>query len=62
MLKLNRAQIKEWDIALAFDNGPLKSGHASSIVDFTDGHPRIVRAGAISVAEMTEVIPLIFAQ
>jgi tRNA threonylcarbamoyl adenosine modification protein (Sua5/YciO/YrdC/YwlC family) len=62
MLKLNRTHIKEWDIAVAFDSGALKSGPNSSIVDFTDSHPRIVRAGAISVAEMTEVVPLIFAQ
>lgn len=62
MLKLDRTGLKEWDIALAFDNGALKSGPASSIVDFTDGQPRIVRVGAISVAEMTEVLPLIFAQ
>jgi tRNA threonylcarbamoyl adenosine modification protein (Sua5/YciO/YrdC/YwlC family) len=60
MLKLNRAQLKEWDIAVAFDNGALKSGPSSSIVDFSEGHPRILRAGAISVAEMTEVIPLIY--
>jgi L-threonylcarbamoyladenylate synthase len=62
MLKLNRTQLKEWEIALAFDNGLLKSGPRSSVVDFTDGHPRIVRTGAISVAEMTEVVPLIFAK
>lgn len=62
MLKLNRTQLKEWDIAVAFDNGALKPGPSSSIVDFSEGHPRIVRAGAISVAEMTEVVPLIFAQ
>lgn len=61
-LKLNRTQLKEWDIAVAFDNGALKSGEGSSIVDFTEGHPRIIRVGAISVAEMTEVVPLIFAQ
>jgi tRNA A37 threonylcarbamoyladenosine synthetase subunit TsaC/SUA5/YrdC len=60
MLKLNRTQLKEWDIAIAFDNGALKPGPSSSIVDFTEGHPRILRAGAISVAEMTEVIPLIY--
>ena len=60
MLKLNRTQLKEWDIAVAFDNGPLKSGPSSSIVDFSEGHPRIIRVGAISVAEMTEVIPLIY--
>jgi L-threonylcarbamoyladenylate synthase len=60
MLKLNRTQLKEWDIAVAFDNGALKSGPSSSIVDFSEGHPRIIRAGAISVAEMTEVVPLIF--
>lgn len=62
MLKLNRTALKEWDIAVAFDNGALKPGAGSSIVDFTEGHPRIIRAGAISVAEMTEVVPLIFAQ
>jgi tRNA threonylcarbamoyl adenosine modification protein (Sua5/YciO/YrdC/YwlC family) len=62
MLKLNRTQLKEWDIAVAFDNGALKSGPSSSIVDFSEGQPRIIRAGAISVAEMTEVIPHIFVQ
>jgi len=60
MLKLNRTQLKEWDIAVAFDNGALKSAPSSSIVDFSEGHPRIRRVGAISVAEMTEVIPLIY--
>ena len=60
MLKLNRTQLKEWDIAVAFDNGALKSGPSSSIVDFSEGHPRILRAGAISVAEMTEVVPLVW--
>ena len=59
MLKLNRTQLKEWDIAVAFDNGALKSGPSSSIVDFSEGHPRIIRAGAISVAVLILFVVLV---
>ncbi len=57
MQKIVRASLKEWDVALVFDNGPLKSGPLSSVVEADETGIRLVREGAISLAEMTKVAP-----
>ena len=33
LLKINRADIKEWDVAAIFDKGPLKAGPQSTVVE-----------------------------
>ena len=38
------------------DGGPCRAGVASTIVDLTGDEPRILRTGAVDVAEITEVL------
>jgi len=57
MLKIDRAQVKDWKVAVIFDNGALKSGPLSSIIQADELGVEIVREGAISVREMEKVAP-----
>jgi tRNA A37 threonylcarbamoyladenosine synthetase subunit TsaC/SUA5/YrdC len=59
MLKIDRTQVKDWNVAVVFDNGALKSGPRSTIIEADAGGVRVVREGAISVAEMEKVAPRI---
>lgn len=61
-LKIDRAILKTWDVAVVFDNGALKSGPRTTIVEQTDAGLRVIREGAITVAQMTAVAPGAFAQ
>ncbi len=62
MLKIDRAQVKDWKVAVVFDNGPLKKGPLTTIVEADELKARVVREGAITVAEMTAVAPSLSAQ
>ncbi len=62
MLKINRADVKDWDVAVVFDNGELKSGPKTSIVEVSDAGLKIVREGAISAKDLTAVAPSISAR
>ncbi len=62
MLKINRADVKDWDVAVVFDNGELKSGPKTSIVEVSDAGLIIVREGAISAKDLTAVAPSISAR
>lgn len=44
-------------VAVYLDGGPAASGIASTIVDVTAEVPRILRAGAVSVEALREVVP-----
>ena len=44
-------------VAVYLDGGPVASGIASTIVDVTGEVPRVLRAGAVSVDELREVVP-----
>jgi tRNA threonylcarbamoyl adenosine modification protein (Sua5/YciO/YrdC/YwlC family) len=57
MLKIDRTQLKEWDVAVVFDNGALKDGPRSTIIEADAGGVRVIREGAISVREMEKVVP-----
>ncbi len=57
MLKINRAAIKEWQVAAVFDGGPLKSGKRTSVVEVSEGGLRLVREGAISAARLAAIAP-----
>lgn len=57
MLKIDRTQVKEWDVAVVFDNGALKDGLRSTIIEADAGGVRVIREGAISVREMEKVVP-----
>jgi len=57
MLKIDRTQLKEWDVAVVFDGGALKDGPRSTIIEADAGGVRIIREGAISVREMEKVTP-----
>jgi L-threonylcarbamoyladenylate synthase len=51
-----REQLGE-DVAIYLDGGPAAIGVASSIVDVTHEIPRLLRAGAVSVDALREVLP-----
>jgi tRNA threonylcarbamoyl adenosine modification protein (Sua5/YciO/YrdC/YwlC family) len=51
-----RSQLGE-DVAVYLEDGPVPGGVASTIVDVTDGPPRILRLGAVGVAALREVLP-----
>lgn len=57
MLKIDRVQVKDWKVAVVFDNGPLKKGPQTTIIEADELGARVVREGAITVAEMTAVAP-----
>ncbi len=44
------------DVAVIVDDGPSPGGEASTIVDATDAIPRLLRAGAISIDRLNEVL------
>jgi tRNA threonylcarbamoyl adenosine modification protein (Sua5/YciO/YrdC/YwlC family) len=50
-----RAQLGE-DVAVYLDGGPATTGVASTIVDVTGEVPRVLRAGALSLAALREVV------
>jgi len=62
LLKIDRTTVKNWDVAVVFDNGALKSGQRTTIVEQANTGLRVVREGAISVAQMTAVAPGVFAE
>lgn len=55
-----REQLGE-SVAVYLDGGPAHAGVASTIVDVTTEVPRILRAGAVSVEALREVVPDIVA-
>ena len=57
MLKIDRAQVKDWNVAVVFDNGALKSGPRSTIIEADAVDVRLVREGAISFDEMEKIAP-----
>ncbi len=57
LLKINRADIKEWDVAAVFDKGPLKAGPQSTVVEVSGSDLRLVRPGAISSEQLLKVVP-----
>ena len=57
MLAIDRTSTKYWDVAVIFDNGAIKPGQRSTIIDASVSPIQVTRAGAISVAEMTPVAP-----
>ena len=62
MLTINRAQVKDWNVAVVFDNGALKSGPRSTIIEADELTVRVIREGAISLAEMKKIAPAILKQ
>jgi L-threonylcarbamoyladenylate synthase len=57
LLKINRADVKDWDVAAVFDKGALKSGPQSTVVEVSDTKLRLVRPGAITSKQLTTVVP-----
>lgn len=51
-----REQLGE-DVAVYLEDGPAAGGVASTIVDVTGAHPRIVRVGGVSEDALREVVP-----
>ncbi len=51
-----RAQLGD-DVAVYLEDGQVSGGVASTIVDVTEDVPQVLRAGAISVDELREIVP-----
>ncbi|MBN9618264.1 MAG: threonylcarbamoyl-AMP synthase [Actinobacteria bacterium] len=51
-----RDQLGE-DVSVYLEDGPVAAGVASTIVDVTGPHPRVLRLGAVSLDELREVVP-----
>ncbi|WP_375500913.1 L-threonylcarbamoyladenylate synthase [uncultured Jatrophihabitans sp.] len=51
-----QAQLGE-DVAVYLEDGPVAAGVASTIVDLTGPHPKVLRAGAVSERTLREVVP-----
>jgi L-threonylcarbamoyladenylate synthase len=51
-----RAQLGD-DVAVYLEDGQVTGGVASTIVDVTEAHPRILRLGAITADELRDVVP-----
>jgi tRNA threonylcarbamoyl adenosine modification protein (Sua5/YciO/YrdC/YwlC family) len=45
------------DVAIYLDGGPAQAGVASTIVDVTAEVPRVLRAGAVGIEALLEVVP-----
>lgn len=45
------------DLALILDAGPCPGGLPSTVVDVCEGPPRLIRAGAVPLADLREMIP-----
>lgn len=45
------------DVAIYLDGGPAQTGVASTIVDVTGEVPRVLRAGAVTLDELREIVP-----
>lgn len=50
-----RAQLGE-DVSVYLDGGPAERGIASTIVDLTADHPRILREGAVTAEQVADVL------
>lgn len=47
------------DVAVYLDGGSTPAGVASTIVDLTDETPRVLREGAVTVAELQRIVPAV---
>jgi len=57
MLGIDRTDIKSWDVATVFDNGALKSGQPTTVIEQRADGIHIVREGAISAAQVRKIAP-----
>jgi tRNA threonylcarbamoyl adenosine modification protein (Sua5/YciO/YrdC/YwlC family) len=57
LLGIDRTDIKSWDVATVFDNGALKSGQPTTVIEQRADGIHIVREGAISAAQVRKIAP-----
>lgn len=57
MLRIDRTEIKSWDVATVFDNGALKSGQPTTVIEQRADGIHILREGAISAAQVRKIAP-----
>ena len=57
MLGIDRTDIKSWDVATVFDNGALKSGQPTTVIEQRADGIHILREGAISAAQVRKIAP-----
>jgi tRNA threonylcarbamoyl adenosine modification protein (Sua5/YciO/YrdC/YwlC family) len=54
---LNDVMVLDSDVALKFDNGKLRKGPASTVIEADETGVRVLRIGAISLAEIQAIVP-----
>jgi len=62
MRTIDRSAIKGWDVATVFDNGVLKAGQPTTVIEQRNDGLHIVREGAISAAHVRKIAPSVFGQ
>jgi len=62
MRTIDRSAIKGWDVATVFDNGALKAGQPTTVIEQRDDGLHIVREGAISAAHVRKIAPSVSGQ
>jgi tRNA A37 threonylcarbamoyladenosine synthetase subunit TsaC/SUA5/YrdC len=54
---LSDVMVLDSDVALKFDNGKLRKGLASTVIEADETGVRVLRVGAVSLAEIKEIVP-----
>ena len=54
---LNDVMVLDSDVALKFDNGKLRKGPASTVIEADETGVRVLRIGAISLTEIQAIVP-----
>ena len=54
---LSDVMVLDSDVALKFDNGKLRKGLVSTVIEADETGVRVLRVGAVSLAEIKEIVP-----
>jgi tRNA threonylcarbamoyl adenosine modification protein (Sua5/YciO/YrdC/YwlC family) len=54
---LSDVMVLDSDVALKFDNGKLRKGLASTVIEADETGVRVLRVGAVSLAEIKAIVP-----
>jgi tRNA A37 threonylcarbamoyladenosine synthetase subunit TsaC/SUA5/YrdC len=54
---LNDISVSDSDVALIFDNGTLRKGPLSTVIEADETGVRVLRIGAVSLDEIQAIVP-----
>jgi tRNA A37 threonylcarbamoyladenosine synthetase subunit TsaC/SUA5/YrdC len=55
--ELSDVMVLESDVALKFDNGKLRNGPLSTVIESDETGVRVLRVGAVSLEEIQAIVP-----